>query len=182
MVAFLRGVNMFGGVHSMAAIRSALTDAGFVNVATFHISGNVVFDRPRSARGSRADLESQVERVLQATFDQSIPVFVRSMSEMQRTLAKLERDPAPTPAHYFGMLKLKLTPEQQATIEALAPATDDVQFLGDQFAVHAGDTKTSVIYKAGLEKKLGVSLTVRKVNTWRRVVDKFGTQSDPLAA
>lgn len=176
MVAFLRGVNMFGGVHSMSVIRDALTADGLANVATFLISGNVVFDVQRRSNATAAGLERRIERVLRATFDQDIPVYVRSMRDMEGVLAKLQ--PAPTTSFYFGMLKRELTAKQRAAIAEAAPETDEVQFLGAQFAVHAANPNRSVIYKSSLEKTLGERLTVRKVNTWTRLVRKFGGASE----
>lgn len=81
--------------------------------------------------------------MLRATFDQEIPVYVRSMSEMRRVLTKLQ--PAPTTSFYFGMIKRELTPDQRKALAEAAAATDEVQFLGAQFAVHAADPKRSVI-------------------------------------
>ncbi len=81
-VAFLRAVNLGKRTVKMPRLVELFEDAGFANVWTHINSGNVVFD----ATGPRASLEKAIERRLEKEFGFEITTFVRSATELQRTV------------------------------------------------------------------------------------------------
>ncbi|MEP7361154.1 MAG: DUF1697 domain-containing protein, partial [Chloroflexota bacterium] len=57
-VVLLRGVNVGGkNIISMAALRSALEEMGFANVASYIASGNLIVDTKRSAAATQKAIE-----------------------------------------------------------------------------------------------------------------------------
>ena len=75
-VALLRGVNVGGNNKvAMAALRSALTDAGMRDVSTYIQSGNIVFG---SSLGSEAAVATGVRQCLRAGFGLDVAVIVRT--------------------------------------------------------------------------------------------------------
>lgn len=95
--ALLRGVNLGG--HNripMAALRTAVEDLGFEDVATYVQSGNVVFRAPSRPEAS---LVRALERTIKQTFRVDVTVMVRTAAQLARVqkdnpyLAQ-RRDPA----------------------------------------------------------------------------------------
>lgn len=171
MVAFLRGVNVGGRTHSMKSIAETLTAAGFENVATFLASGNVIFDAPR-AKLSVLDAERQVEGSLKDLFGCEIPVFCRPMDGVARLEQRIVKT---AKAVNVALLKEELTEEQRKTLQALSTTEDELELLEKEFVWYsATNMSESPLFKVSFEKKLGVPVTVRNVNTLRRIVKKFG--------
>jgi len=74
--AFLRAINAGPGrVVRMNVLRQAFESLGFLRVATFLGSGNVVFET--RAKGVRT-LERKIERRLQQALGYDVPVFIRT--------------------------------------------------------------------------------------------------------
>lgn len=85
-VGLLRAVNL--GSHqqvSMAALREAMTTAGFDDVRTYVQSGNMVFT---SSKRSAASVRTDVERVLAEDLGVPTPVIVRTAGELAAVIEK----------------------------------------------------------------------------------------------
>uniref|UniRef100_H3HDI6 DUF1697 domain-containing protein n=1 Tax=Phytophthora ramorum TaxID=164328 RepID=H3HDI6_PHYRM len=164
IVAFLRGVNVGGRVHSMKSIADALSKAGFGNVETFLASGNVIFDPPAGEnKSSVSAIEHQVEDALEGLFGCHIPVLARSMDDVARLAVNVV------------LVKEELTQEQRGIVESLSTAADELQLLDKAFVWYSTTKMSeSPLFKVAFDKKLGVPVTVRTVNTLRRIVKKFG--------
>ncbi|GMF15703.1 unnamed protein product [Phytophthora lilii] len=175
IVAFLRGVNVGGRVHSMKSIADALGKAGLCNVETFLASGNVIFDSPSDAAGDEASvlaIEQRVEDALEKLFGAHIPVFARSMSDVAQLGERIVKT---STAVNVVLVKEELTREQQDILDALATDADELKPLDKAFVWYSATKMSeSPLFKIALDKKLGVPVTVRTVNTLRRIVKKFG--------
>src|SRR5215469_11743308 len=85
--AFLRAINAGPGrVVRMNALREAFESLGFLRVATFLGSGNVVFETRARDVGT---LERKIERRLQQALGYTVPVFLRTHAELKE-IASLE--------------------------------------------------------------------------------------------
>jgi uncharacterized protein (DUF1697 family) len=85
-VALLRGINV-GGKNKlpMKDLARVFEGAGCSNVKTYIQSGNVVFSAPASvAKG----LPTRVAKAIEKKFRFSVPIVVRSASELEKILAK----------------------------------------------------------------------------------------------
>ncbi|EGZ20587.1 hypothetical protein PHYSODRAFT_313194 [Phytophthora sojae] len=163
IVAFLRGVNVGGRVHSMKTIADALGKAWLANVETFVASGNVIFDAPDEA--SVLALEHRVEAVLEDLFGGHIPVLARSMDEVAQLGQRIVKSAT---AVNVVLVKERLTQEQRGVLEALSTDADELELLDREFM------SESPLFKVAFDKKLGVPVTVRTANTLRRIAKKFG--------
>ncbi len=77
--ALLRGVNVGKSVKVlMASLRSLIENIGFLGVATYLNSGNVIFDSELPIR----EIESSIEENLTQLIGQKIPVLVKSSLEL----------------------------------------------------------------------------------------------------
>lgn len=85
LVALLRGVNV-GGHHklAMADLRTALTAAGCVDVATYIQSGNAALTLPQ---GRFADPATWLAEIVSHAAGFDVPVVVRTADELERVVA-----------------------------------------------------------------------------------------------
>ena len=164
-VVLLRGVNLAGRNRvSMPALREALEDAGFADVATYVQSGNVVLTSRKAAKRVGTD----VERLLAERFGLDVRVVVRTRAEVA---AVVDRDPfakiATDPKRYqVTFLESPLDAGVVRELDAIATDSERVKQIGRQvYAWHpdgVGRSKLAVVL-AG--KGLGVTATARNWTT-----------------
>ena len=167
-VAFLRAINVGGHVVKMDRLRMLFEEAGLEGVETFIASGNVMFDAPR---GAPAPLERRIAKHLQEALGYEVATFVRDAKELARIVA---HDPfaadGPARSLYVGMTTAE--PSRDAAARLMALSGDD-----DLFHVHAaeiywgrrGGFSDSRYTGAFLERTLGMPITMRSINTIRRL-------------
>lgn len=98
---------------------------GFIEVATFRASGNVIFSTPK--REAEAKLTARVEAELDERLGYDVPVFLRSAAELAAIAAQEPFD-AEAVAKSKGKLQvsfLKKKPSVAAQKKVLALATDE---------------------------------------------------------
>lgn len=78
-VAFLRGMNLGGRRIKNDELRSEFEALGFVDVACFRASGNVVFGVDG---GDEEELAARIEAGLGESLGYAVPVFLRSAAEL----------------------------------------------------------------------------------------------------
>jgi uncharacterized protein (DUF1697 family) len=170
-VVLLRGVNLAGRNRvSMPALREALEDADFTDVATYVQSGNVVLTSRKAAKRVGTD----VERLLKKRFDLDVRVVVRTRAELA---AVVDRDPfakiATDPKRYqVTFLESQLGADVVRKLEAVATDSERVKHVGREvYACHpegVGRSKLAVLL-AG--KGLGVTATARNWKTVTQLLD-----------
>jgi len=84
-VAFLRGINVGGHHVKMEQLRALCIEFGLANVRTYIQSGNVFFES--DVADIRA-LESELEAHLLAKLGFAVPVFVRSLTMLQKCIQR----------------------------------------------------------------------------------------------
>lgn len=163
-----RGVNV-GGQHKipMAELRSVCAGIGWEGVQTYIQSGNVVF----TATGSSGELESQLERAIEAQFRFSVPVIVRSSASWRRYA---KENPFPDASQHtpnFVALALSKMPPGRGAVQALrrrAAHGEEVVKAGDDLWIHyRGGMGRSKLSPSVLDRSVGSPVTVRN---WRTVL------------
>jgi uncharacterized protein (DUF1697 family) len=170
-VVLLRGVNLAGRNRvSMPALREALEDADFTDVATYVQSGNVVLTSRKAAKRVGTD----VERLLKKRFDLDVRVVVRTRAELA---AVVDRDPfakiATDPKRYqVTFLESQLGADVVRKLEVVATDSERVKHVGREvYAWHpdgVGRSKLAVLL-AG--KGLGVTATARNWKTVTQLLE-----------
>jgi uncharacterized protein (DUF1697 family) len=170
-VVLLRGVNLAGRNRvSMPALREALEDAGFTDLATYVQSGNVVLTSRKAAKRVGSD----VERLLAERFDLDVRVVVRTRAALA---AVIDRDPfaniATDPKRYqVTFLESPLDADIVKNLEEVATDGERVKHVGREvYAWHpdgVGRSKLAVLL-AG--KGLGVTATARNWKTVTRLLE-----------
>jgi uncharacterized protein (DUF1697 family) len=123
-VALLRGINV-GGRNKvpMADLRAAVEDAGHTDVATYIQSGNVVFSSTRP----RAEVEADLESVLERRFGFPLVVVVRSRAQLRAVVEHAPRGFGKRPDEYHSdviFLRSPLTPARAMKIVELRDEVD----------------------------------------------------------
>jgi len=164
-VVLLRGVNLAGRNRvSMPALREALEDADFTDVATYVQSGNVVLTSRKSAKRVGTD----VERLLAERFDLDVRVVVRTKRELA---AVVGRDPlskvAADPKRYqVTFLEAPLKTSVLRELQAIATDGERVEQLGREvYAWHPDGVGRSKLAVRLAGKGLGVTATARNWKT-----------------
>jgi uncharacterized protein (DUF1697 family) len=175
LVALLRGVNVGGNKRvPMGALRTLLVDLGYGDVVTHLNSGNAVFT---CSSGAAARAAQAVEDGIREVLGVQCAVVTRSAAELDSALATdplgdVATDPA---RHLIGFLSGEPAPEVVAYLEGLEVAPDQVRVVGREVYLWlpAGIAE-SRLGKTGWERKLGVTVTARNVNTVRKLAQLAG--------
>jgi uncharacterized protein (DUF1697 family) len=178
-IAFLRAINVGGRNVKMDSLRRLFASFGFSEVETYIASGNVIF---QAASGSTAALEEKIAASLYETLGFEVATFIRTDSELARiaqeipfSAAELEAAAALTIAY------LHVTLDERLERKLMGLKTDI-----DDFALQGREVYWKCIKKqseskfsnAVLEKTLGMSATMRGINTVRKMAAKYGPTLD----
>ncbi|KAI8902878.1 hypothetical protein BC833DRAFT_571922 [Globomyces pollinis-pini] len=164
--AFLRGINVGGRRILMKDLAKSFVNAGYKDVETFIASGNVIFT------SKSPPVHSHIEEFLESEFG-TIPVFVRSISELQDIIQSLDTS---YPTTNIAFLKSKLTEEKRNLL--MKHSSDEDQLVcRDLEYVWYSKTKMSEspLFKVSFEKLLECDLTVRNRNTLSRIIAKYAS-------
>jgi uncharacterized protein (DUF1697 family) len=158
----------------MADLRAAAAGVLAVDVASLAHTGNLVFESTTQP----AELETRLEAAVQAAFDFTTQVFVRSAAEVR---ALVEADPFPQqaiddPAHLVAMV-MRAEPAA-AAVEALRGAIagrEQIEVRGSTAYVwYPDDIGHSKLTSTLIERRLGSAGTARNWNTVLKVAQALG--------
>jgi len=157
-VAFLRAVNVGKRTVSMARLADLVAGLGYEEPWTYINSGNVVFD----ASGAREDIESRLERSLEAAFGFEVTTFVRSAAELRRTVALRPFDLVEGDTYFVTFLKS-------------APAVTDRRALAQM----SNDFDTLVVEGRDVHWRMHGKSTDTKLKTkdWDNIVGRHRSTS-----
>lgn len=172
-VALLRGINVGGNnLIKMAALRSCLEEAGFLDVATYIASGNVLFTPAKPAPA--AALTRTLETLLASTFRYEASLVLRDRKQMAQVVDKAPSGFGTKPDKYrYDVIFLK---------DTLA-AADALKQLPLKDGVDEGWAGPGVLYTSRLVAKVTQSrlskvaslpvyrsMTIRNWNTTTKLV------------
>ena len=175
VAALLRGINV-GGRRKlpMAALREALVDAGFEDVATYVQSGNVVLRRP--PRTTPTALERRLEEVIRTTFTHDVAVLCRTAEDLASVM---DRNPLAGTEVEPRKLHVVFLAEDPA---GAADKLDRDRSLGDRYWVAGSEIFVhypdgmgrSTLTGAYFERTLGIAAIARNWTTVVRLHDMLG--------
>ena len=164
-IVLLRGINLGSRNRiAMPELRDVLTEAGFDDVRTYLLSGNVVL----SSRASPAKVGKDVERLIADRFGLSIDVVVRTRDELATVV---ERDPlgdvVTNPKRYqVTFLAAELDAEVWRKLEDAAVAPERLVAAGRElYAWHPDGIGPSRLWSRLAGRGLGVTATARNWTT-----------------
>lgn len=169
-IAILRGINVSGHKPiKMEALKAICEGLGLKNTKTYIQSGNVIFQFKKM---KLPELESMLEKKIEATFGFDVPVMVKEAKEIHTVL---NNNPFLT-KRKEDITKLHVTFLNQEPDEALIDKIKDGSYASDEFIVSGkaiylfcpngyGNTKLNNTF---FENKLKVMATTRN---WKTVTE-----------
>jgi uncharacterized protein (DUF1697 family) len=175
LVVLLRGINLGPRNRiAMPALREALEDDGFDDVATYVQSGNVVL----SATGAAAGVAKRCERVIQQSFGLDVDVVVRTRAQLAKVVAlnPLE-DVATDPKRYqVSFLSAKPAAATMRKLEEEAAPSERVVLVGREiYAWHPDGIGRSRLWARLAGRGLGVTATARNWTTVTKLLELAGS-------
>ncbi len=168
-VALLRGINVGGRTVRMEKLRAVLGGVGLADVETLIASGNVLF---RSASRSDSGLEKKIEGAMAKAFGFDVITMVRSAAEIQAVAANEPFGALGEARLHVAFLKTIPPGEGVQKVMAVRGEGDDLHLDGRELYFKiAGRMSDSAMFRAPIEKLLGVPMTVRNANTVRKLAD-----------
>lgn len=174
-IAFLRAINAGRGrTVKMQTLRQVFESLGFLRVATFIASGNVIFEA--KTRNTRT-LERKMEERLREVLGYEVPAFIRTEAELVKIAnyqpfrqSKLDAD-----AH-INIILLADIPSHQVRNQVI-----ELRTKTDAFEVHGREIywlrrrkqNGATFATVPLEKTLGRAFTIRAANTIREIASKY---------
>lgn len=173
LIAFLRAINVGGHTVKMGELRRIFESLGFSAVETFIASGNVIFET--ALEPGRA-LEQRIEDGLKEALGYSVSTFIRTPAELAEIV---QFQPFPQPvmdeaaALNVAFLSANPTPEAIHKLMALCTEIDDFKVQGREFYwLCRVKQSESTLSGAMFEKAIGAPVTMRGINTLRRLAAK----------
>jgi uncharacterized protein (DUF1697 family) len=160
--ALLRAVNVGGtGMLPMKELRELCEAAGFVGVATYIQSGNVVF----SSRRGAAAVQRLLEEALEAKLGKPVGVHLRTPDELASVLA---RNPFPgVPGNQVLVLFLDAAPAADALDGLVVPGGEQVRLSGREVFIHFPDG----MGRSKLKIPFAKTATGRNLNTVAKLLE-----------
>lgn len=174
-VALLRGINVGGKRRlPMKELVGLFEDVGALEVRTYIQSGNVVF-APGST--SVAELQSELERAIEARFGFDVPVVMRTVEALREAVS---HNPfvatGADPRHlHMGFLADAPTDGAVASLDPARSDVDSFRVLGAEVHLHVpggmGRTKLTTDW---FDRRLGTTMTVRNWRTVHKLIEIGG--------
>lgn len=172
-VALLRGVNVGGVRVPMARLRELAADLGWSDVATHLNSGNLLL----STDESTTVVGERLEKALRAEFGRPLPVLVRTPAELEAALAAARPLFPEADEKRLHLAFLSADPGKDADekLGEVPPEEHARASTGTEMVLHypqgLGRSKLTLDL---LERRLGVTATVRGLGTVAGLIERSG--------
>jgi uncharacterized protein (DUF1697 family) len=168
-IALIRGINVGGHKKlKMADVKVLCEGLGLLDVRTHLQSGNVVF---KASRTDRAALALELE----AAFQVDAKVILRTAAELRKAVAAnpMVEEAQRGPSHYvIAFLSGKPAAAAMQSLRDAYKGPEKMELHGAELYIDYGPGMgTSKLTNALIERKLGVSATVRNWNTVTKLVE-----------
>lgn len=166
-VAFLRAINV-GGKNSikMSDLRQIFQSIGLEKVTTYIQSGNVLFSSEKSIESLANDIEDSISQLLGL----SVPVIIRSISELESLLINNPLDDTIYKDLYFFMYSEELPEKDLLKINSIENGCDKYIIAGANiYAIFDKSIRESKL--ASILQKIGVRGTSRNKRTIEKIIE-----------
>ncbi len=172
-VVLLRGVMPTGkNKVPMAELRRVLAEGGFQGSRTYIQTGNVLVKSELSPR----QLGEQVRQLIKSQIGPDLAVFVRTRAELQKVLDKNPfREGYDISRVFFVLFDKRPVAEKVAELLADDFGDEELSIAKDAAYMYIPGSYGSNLSNNFLEKKLGISATMRNFNTLTKLVELSAT-------
>ena len=171
-VALLRGVNVGGNnMISMPKLKESFERMGFKNVTTYINSGNIVF---KTKEPDVRKLEKKIEQMLAKEYNLDSKVVVRKLAELETLVKSLPVSWNDDSTQSYNVLFLRHTIDSETILDDIKTNSDIEQVVYRPgtllWTTQKSARDRSEILKLP-SRKVGKEITVRNVNTTRKLLD-----------
>ncbi len=172
-IAFLRGINVSGHkIIKMELLRKMMENLNFENVKTYIQSGNLVFS---SDEKDISKLETIIHKEIEKEFKFDVHIKILTHSELKAVWEEnpfLKDDSLDIKQHYFAFLDENPTKENWEILKNLE-LKGELMELGNKvvFIHYPAGAGQSMLSTNLIESKLKVAVTVRNLNTTKKMIE-----------
>ncbi len=172
-IAFLRAVNVGGTtLIKMADLKKMFESFGLDNVQTYIQTGNVIFE---SRERNSSVLEQQIERQLENAVGKRIPLFVRTIQDVQKMAHACPFTPKDGETVHVVILQEQPHKKNVNTLLACRSDADDFASKGKEVYNLRRDRDRSIFSNNWIEKTLEVMGTTRNLTTIKKIAEKYAS-------
>ena len=179
-VVLLRGVNVGGkNIISMAALRAALEELGFSNVASYIASGNLIVDTKKSASAT----QTAVQKVLSdkhGVSKESARALVLTQAELEAVVKKRPKGFGDQPGKYHSDTVFLIGTKPAAAMKVFSPR-EGVDSVWPGPGVIYSQRLSAQRTKSRLNRIVGTaeyrSMTIRSWNTTVKLLELLKARS-----
>jgi len=170
-IAFLRAINVGGTtIIKMTDLKQMFESFGLENVETYIQTGNVIFG---SQESDTSVLEEQIERQLEIAYGKRIQLFVRTIPEVVKMVAKCPFQPQGEETAYIAILQSKPARKNVDQLMSFRSQADDFSVIGKDAYILRRDREKSIFSNHFVEKILDVPGTTRNLTTMKKLAEKY---------
>lgn len=168
-IVLLRGVTPTGKNRvPMAALREVLSNDGFKQVRSWIQSGNLLVDTPLD----RQQTHVRIEGLLAGQMGVSLAVIIKTVQEIEDILAHMPFDGLDLARVFYGLFNDKPASDKVRATSAIDLGEDRLIITDEAlYAFIPGSAAKSKLNNATLQRKLGITLTLRNRNTLTKLVE-----------
>ncbi|MEP6754770.1 MAG: DUF1697 domain-containing protein [Chthonomonadales bacterium] len=173
-VAFMRAINLGKRTVKREQFIEIFSSLGFTKVEPFLASGNVIFQTDQLAS---AELETLISNELEQALGFEVACFLRDLPQLEEIAARNPFSPHQVEhsiTFCVALMKRELDEAAREAVDRLRTDEEFFQPVGRELhwisKVRASETKITIKM---LEKAVGGPLTIRGVNTIRRLCEKL---------
>ena len=170
-IAFLRAVNVGGTtLIKMTDLKKMFESFGLDNVQTYIQTGNVIFQSPEK---NSSVLEEQIERQLEKAVGKRIPLFVRTIRDVQKMAHACPFNPQDEETVHVVILQKQPHKKNVNSWLALRSDADDFASQGKEVYNLRRNRDQSIFSNNLIEKTLEVMGTTRNLTTIKKLAEKY---------
>ncbi len=153
----------------MDALKPHFEMPGISNVVTYIQSGNVLFD---SKETDNSKLRKKIEKQLTLKLGYDVPTIVRSLEEIKEAVNNCPfTEELPERRVYVVFLSDAPPAELHNALDAYTNDVEEVKVIGQDLYIVSGGIGKSKLTLGLIEKKLGVTGTMRNLTTSNKLLE-----------
>lgn len=173
-LCFLRAINVGGHNVTMAELRNVFVSLRFRNVETFIASGNVIIEAPSDDIDA---LRARIEKALRKSLGYDVDAFLRTEMEIWAAADALPFTPAAIEGARALNIAFASRPVTDEEVAVFNTDTDEFKARGREiYWLCTARQSESKFVSAQMERRLGIRVTWRGINTVRRLSEKYPPQ------
>lgn len=170
-ICFLRAINVGGHNVTMAELRDIFISLRFRNVETFIASGNVIVE---TSSGDVEELRARIEKALRKSLGYDVDAFLRTETELRAVVGALPFTAEAIESARALNVAFASRPVTDEEVAVFNTDTDEFKAADREiYWLCTARQSESKFVSSVMERRLGIRVTWRGINTVRRLSTKY---------